>query len=548
MIRRSLRLLGGLLAAAACFEAPLAAQRPLEEWIDAAGLGAHLRFLASDLLEGRGVGTRGDELAQSYLEAQFRAAGLAPGVDGQSYRQPVPLVGHTSQARSPLAIRSAGKPPLELQWLQDFVAGVDAPVATGTWKDAEIVFVGYGIEAPEQGWDDWKGVDVRGKVLLMLNDDPDWDPQLFAGKARLYYGRWTYKYEIAAAKGAAGALIVHTTPSAGYGWNVVQSSFARERFDLEGDAGPRTAIRGWVSEEAASRIAELGGAKLADLVAAARTKEFRPRPLGVTAALELTAEVRPIQSSNVCAILPGSDPSLANEWVVLSTHFDHLGRNPALEGDQIHNGAVDNASGCAGLITVARALQATGLRAKRTLCFLAVTAEESGLLGSQHFASSPPIPRERIAACLNIDSLARFGAAKDVAVIGKGKTELDADVEAIAASFGRTVVGDLEPDKGRFYRSDQFSFARVGIPAIYLGPGLNLIGEPEGEGARKVQRWTMQHYHQPSDEWSESWDLSGAVSDLRLFARLVLRVGDRAQAPQWVAGDEFERLRPRRAQ
>jgi Zn-dependent M28 family amino/carboxypeptidase len=548
MTPRSQDLLRGALLAATTLCSTLHAQRPLEEWIDAAGLGAHLRFLSSDLLEGRGVGTRGDELAQSYLEAQFRAAGLLPGAADGSYRQPVPLVGHTSRALTPLAIRGANENALELRWLEDFVAGVDAPVAQAAWKNAEIVFVGYGIEAPEQGWDDWKGVDVRGKVLLMLNDDPDWDPLVFAGKARLYYGRWTYKYEIAAAKGAAGALIVHTTPSAGYGWNVVQSSFARERFDLAGDASPRAAIRGWVSEEAAARIASLGGAKLAELVAAARTKEFRPRSLGVAASLELAAEVRPIQSSNVCALLPGSDPQLAQEWVVLSSHFDHLGRNPALEGDQIYNGAVDNASGCAGLITVARALQATGLRAKRTLCFLAVTAEESGLLGSQHFASSPPIPREKIAACLNIDSLARFGAAQDVAVIGKGKTELDQDVEAIAQSFGRGVVGDLEPDKGRFYRSDQFSFARVGIPAIYLGPGLNLIGEPEGEGARKVQRWTMQHYHQPSDEWSEQWDLSGAVADLRLFARLALRVGDRDRAPQWVAGDEFERLRPRRAQ
>lgn len=524
-------------------------EAPTDRWIDEKVLGAHLRFLADDLLEGRGVGTRGDELAQAYLESQFRLAGLVPGGPDGAWRQPVPLVGYRSRPRGPLVVETGSgsdERRLEFAWSDQFVAGIDGGRAEARWSACEFVFVGYGIEAPEERWDDYQGAELDGKVLVFLNNDPSHDPELFAGARRLYYGRWSYKYEIAARKRAAGALVIHTTPSAGYGWNVVQSSFTRESFDLAQEESPRTEIRGWLTEEAARSLFAFGGHDYDALVERAQTRAFAPVPLGVRASLAMDAEVRQIASANVCGLLPGSDPTRSEEIVVISSHFDHLGRNPELEGDTIYNGAVDNASGCAGLLTVARAFQLAGSRPRRSLLFLAVTAEESGLLGSRYFAQDPPVPRERLVACLNIDSLARFGAAHDVAVIGLGKTDLDADVEAVAAAFGRRVVGDLEPDKGRFYRSDQFSFARVGVPAIFLGPGMDLLGSGPDEGARKVQRWTLRHYHQPSDEWSEDWDLTGAVADLRLLARLAQRVCDREDPPRWTPGDEFERLRPAR--
>lgn len=504
----------------------------------------HIRFLASDLLEGRSPATRGDRLAQEYVAAQMEAVGLEPAAPGGGWFQTFDLVGVRSHGPGTLRL-SRGGDALELLSYDEYVAysGVQAPEARV--EDAEVVFVGYGIVAPEYGWDDYKGADLKGKVLLMMNNDPEEDPRLFAGNTRLYYGRWTYKYEIAAELGAAGAIVIHTTASAGYPWQVVQTSNTGERFSLPHDGGPRLQVRAWASEDACRRIAALAGQDLDTLRAAARKKDFKPLPLGVRLSLALRNDVQRKPTANVIGRLPGSDSALAREAVIYTAHHDHLGikaeANPG--EDAIYNGAFDNASGVAALLAIADAFKALPQAPKRSLLFASLAAEEQGLLGSEYLADHPPLPAGRLAANINIDGINTLGRTRDLTMIGLGKSSLDDYVKALTEMQGRTLVPDQFPDRGFFYRSDQFNLAKVGVPAAYFHSGTDVIGKPPGWGKQQREKYEAKDYHQPSDELRDDWDLSGAVEDAQLMFYLGFKVANAPRLPAWKPGDEFEAAR-----
>ncbi|GMU66007.1 MAG: hypothetical protein AMXMBFR36_22810 [Acidobacteriota bacterium] len=519
----------------------LAAAPAVAGAITADALAAHTRFLASDLLEGRGPGSRGDELTRAYLATQLEAAGLEPGGTEGSWEQRFSMVGIASSAPAEWRFESA-RGAVTLAGKGEFIAGsgVQAPLAALT--DAEVVFVGYGIEAPEHDWDDFKGVDLRGKVLLMLNNDPDWDPELFAGKTRLYYGRWTYKYESAARQGAAGAIIVHTTPSAGYPWQVVESSWSGEQFELPDAGEARLQVKAWTSEEATRRLLKAAGHDFDALSEKARSHDFRPVPLGLKTSLAIDAKVRSVETANVLGLLRGGDSELADEVVVYSGHHDHLGMGSG-EGDVIHNGAIDNATGCAQLLGIARAFAALPERPRRSILFAFVAAEEQGLLGSRWFAEHPTFPPGKIAANVNLDAGNVFGPTADVTYIGYGKSSLDAVIEAAAAAQGRRVIGDTMPDRGFFYRSDQFNFARIGVPALYIDGGKEFVGKDPEFGRKLQERYESTCYHQPCDEFSEDWDFSGLVQDAELAFACGRAIADADAMPRWNPGDEFEARR-----
>jgi Zn-dependent M28 family amino/carboxypeptidase len=512
--------------------------------IRAEGLRGDIRFLASDLLEGRGPATRGDQLAQAYIASRMEAIGLEPGAPGGGWFQPVDIVGVRSENPDTIRFRRGGE-TLEVRYREDFIAFSGLAESEARVDDAEVVFVGYGIVAPEYGWDDYKGADVQGKVLLMMNNDPADDPKLFAGKTRLYYGRWDYKYEMAGRRGAAGAIIVHTTPSAGYSWQVVQTSWTGEGFSLPDDPTPRVAVKAWATEDASRKIARLGGQDLDALRAAAEKKDFRPVPLGVTLSLVLKNQVQKARTANVIGRVPGRDPVLAKEAVLFTAHHDHLGtKQGARPGeDAIYNGALDNASGVAAILAAAEAMKALAPPPKRSIYFAAVAAEEQGLLGSRYLAQHPPVPVGRIAADINVDGVNIWGRSRDITMIGLGKSSLDDWVTALAAMQGRRVVPDQFPDKGYFYRSDQFSLARVGVPAAYLEAGTDIIGKPPGWGKEQHDAYEARDYHQPSDELRDSWDLSGVVEDVQLMFYLAVRVANDTVMPAWNPGDEFEAVR-----
>ncbi|MCY1034384.1 M28 family metallopeptidase [Corallococcus sp. BB11-1] len=506
-------------------------------------LRAHVRFLASDLLEGRGPGTRGDALAQEYIATQFEGLGLKPGAPDGGYLQRFDLVGINSHPGAMTFQAKSGR--VELKPREDFIAvsGVQAPEAK--LDASELVFVGYGIVAPEFQWDDFKGVDLKGKTLVILNNDPEDDPRLFAGKARLWYGRWDYKYEQAAKTGAAGAIILHTTPSAGYPWQVVRTSWTGEQFELPAGDAPRLQVKAWTTEDATKQVLKLAGHDLEALRAAAQKRDFRPVPLGVTLSLRITSEVHRRPTANVLGLLPGSDPTLSKQVVLYSAHHDHLGKkDDGKPGDDvIYNGAVDNASGVAAMLAVARAFTALPTPPRRSILFAAVAAEEYGLLGSAYLAAHPPVPTGRIAANVNVDGANILGRTRDITVIGLGKSSLDGFVTAMAKTQGRTVKADQLSDRGFFYRSDQFNFARMGIPAAYFGSGMDFIGKPDGWGREQRGTWEAKHYHQPSDELRPEWDLSGAVEDTRLFFLVGAQVARAPEMPTWNKGDEFEAAR-----
>ena len=507
---------------------------------------ADIRFLSSDLLEGRGPATRGDRLARAYLASRFEAIGLEPGAPGGAWEQPFDLVGST--ATCPRVLRVArGDAGEDLRFLEDYVAFSGLQASEATLHDAEVVFVGYGIVAPEHGWDDYKGADLRGRVLLFLNNDPEADPRLFAGKRRLYYGRWDYKYEIAARLGAAGAIILHTDASAGYGWKVVPASWTGEQFSLPTAPGePALAVKGWVTEESGRRIARLGGHDLDALRAAAEERTFRPVPLGVRVSLSLRNDVQRRSSANVIGLLRGRDPELSREAVVYTAHHDHYGAKPGLSGETVvYNGALDNASGLAALLAIAEAFVALPEGPRRSILFAAVAAEEHGLLGSDYLARHPPVPAGRLAANINMDGMNIWGRTRDVPVIGLGKSSLDDWVRAVAEAQGRVVVPEAFPDKGAYYRSDHLSFARIGVPAIYVDAGTEVLGKPSGWGRERQREWEARHYHQPTDDLTADWDFSGAVEDARLLFHLGAKVAEAPLAPAWRPGDEFEAARKR---
>ncbi|QDT04030.1 Bacterial leucyl aminopeptidase precursor [Rubripirellula lacrimiformis] len=504
----------------------------------------HVRFLADDLLEGRGPGSRGDAITQLYLSAQFQALGLQPAAADGTWFQPVPLVGVKTEAPAEIQFKS-GDQSVTVQSGTDFMSTIGSPKTKASITDAELVFIGYGIQAPEYDWDDFKDVDLTGKILVVMNNDPSDDPELFAGRRRLYYGRWDYKYESAARQGAAGAIIIHTTPSAGYPWQVIQTSWAGEEFELRDAGGPRMELKAWATEDAARKIVACGGQDLDALRAAAETRDFRPVPLGVTLSVDLAAKVRTQDSANILARLPGSDPELADEHVIFMAHHDHLGMSAErdINGDNIYNGAVDNASGTAALLAIAKACVELNPRPARSVLFAAVAAEEQGLLGSKYFAADPPIPPGKLAAVINIDSTNVLGRTHDVNVIGKGKSSLDVHVEAVATSQGRVVTPDHFPDRGYYYRSDQFSLAKIGVPGVYLHSGINVVGKPDGWGKAQLDDWVEKVYHQPSDEYRDDWNLSGTIEDTRLLFEVGIRVANDAEMPFWNPGDEFEAAR-----
>lgn len=504
-----------------------------------AALRAHVRFLASDLLQGRAPGSSGGKLARAYLASQLEALGLLPAGDNGTYEQKVPMVEVATKAPTSWRFSGPGG-ALALENRRDFVVFSGLQAEKVTLPPSELVFVGYGIVAPEYGWDDFKGLDARGKVLVFLNNDPDWDPRLFAGTTRLYYGRWSYKYEMAAKLGAAGAIIIHTTPSAGYPWEVVVSSWSGPQFELPAGEEPRVPVKAWVTERAARDLFALGGKSLDDLVAKARSREFRPESLGVITSLVLESQLSQVEGANVLGLLPGADPRLKEELVVLSAHHDHLGVGlPDATGDTIYNGARDNAAGCAQVLVVAQALAQRAPRPKRSVLVAFVEAEEYGLLGSAYLAAHPPVPPGRIAAVVNYDGGNIFGRTRDVAHIGGGKSTLDAVLEAAAAKQNRVVVGDPFPDRGSFYRSDHFSLARIGVPGLYFKSGTDYLGRPPGWGRQKAEEWEAKHYHRPSDELTPEWDFSGMVEDAELGLWCALAIANELSLPQWVPGDEF---------
>ena len=518
----------------------LPAAQEAAEAIDAASLKAHVAALASDEMGGRGPGSEGDRMAQDYLIEQMKALGLEPGGANGAWKQPFDIVGITSKVPETWTFESGGQ-TLDLAWHEQFIANAGVQEDSASIDGAEVVFVGYGIEAPEYDWNDFGDVDVSGKVLLILNNDPDWDPELFEGDRRLYYGRWSYKYEKAAEMGAVGAIIHHTRPSAGYPFGVVQSSWTGPQFELPAAGEPRLQIAAWTSESATKELVTLGGFDLDELIESAKSRDFQPVPLGITTSLSVTSEIERTQTANVLGKISGSDAELADEHVIYGAHFDHLGiGEPDDDGDTIYNGALDNATGTAALLEIAQAMKQLPRAPRRSVTFAFWAAEEQGLLGSEFFAQNPPMPAGKMAANINIDGANIWGLTKDIVFVGYGKSSLDEVIRRWAGEQGRTVKPDQFPDRGFFYRSDQFNLAKIGVPAIYLDTGVEFIGQPEDFGREAIEAWEGEHYHQQSDELVDSWNFEGMVQDFRLYFFAGVDIAEADEMPRWTPGDEFE--------
>jgi Zn-dependent M28 family amino/carboxypeptidase len=520
--------------------------------IDAAQILERTRALSADEFEGRAPGTKGEELTVKYLEDEFRKLGLQPGNSDGTFVQNVPLVGITGTNAQPLTI-TKGAQKATFKWSDEVVAWSKHVAPAASIKDSEVIFAGYGVTAPEFNWDDFKDVDVKGKTIIVLVNDPQvpdpadpskLDQKLFNGTAMTYYGRWTYKYEEGARRGAAGILIVHETGPAGYPFSVVQGNL-REKFDLvtpDKNRG-RSAIEGWVTLDAAKRILKMGGQDFDALKKQALTPEFKPVPLGLRASLAMRNTMRTLDSRNVLAKVEGADPEGRNEYVVYTAHWDHLGVGAPVNGDRIYNGALDNASGVAALLEIARAFTTVQPRPKRSILFLMVTAEEQGLLGSQHYAVTPIYPLVRTLANINIDGVNQWGRTRDITVIGMGASELDDILREAAGAQQRTLRPDPEAEKGFYYRSDHFNFAKQGVPALYTDSGVEYIGKPADYGQKKRDEYTSTDYHAPSDEVKPDWDLSGAVEDAQLMFAVGYRVANGDTFPEWKPGNEFRAKR-----
>ncbi|MBI4481946.1 MAG: M28 family peptidase [Acidobacteria bacterium] len=502
---------------------------------------AHLRFLSDDLLEGRGMGARGGELAARYIAAQFEAMGLRPAGERGTYFQRVPIVGITADPSLKLEV-ARGERRIELAFPGQFVGGsqLQEPAVD---LDGEMVFVGYGIHAPEFQWDDYKGADLRGKVLLMLvNDPPAEDPRFFGGKALTYYGRWTYKYEEAARRGAAGAVLIHTPESAGYGWQVVENSWGKERFALERRAGePALKLASWIHLDAARSVLDLASQTFEDLKKQAEQRDFRPVELGLRVRARVRNQIRKFEGDNVLGLLPGSDPVLSKEYVLYTAHYDHLGVGKPVDGDAIYNGAADNGSGVAAMLAIAHAFSRIRPAPRRSLLFLGVAAEESGLLGSEYYAAHPLFPLERTAANINLDEINRRGRTMSLVALGADKSSLESNFQKVAERLGVRLSPDPNPEQGFYFRSDQFNLAKVGVPAVYLDAGLDYVGKPEGWGQKEFEEYNAKRYHQPSDQFDPSWELEGTVQIAEMALRVGLDVANQARKPQWKQGSEFQR-------
>ncbi|HWQ56518.1 MAG TPA: M28 family peptidase [Bryobacteraceae bacterium] len=521
-----------MIAAALAF--PLAGQQ-----ISAERIRAHTKFLASDYMEGRGVGARGGDLATEYLATAFAVAGALPAGENGTYFQRVPLVGVETQPGVQLSAVSKGK-TVPFRWAEDFVGLNHKQQASGRLT-AEAVFVGHGISAPEFQWDDYKGTDVRGKVVVLFtNEPPSEKADFFGGRALTYYGRWTYKYEEALRRGAAGAIIIHTTPTAGYGWDVVRNSWGHENpFVKLAPNEAALAFAGWVTREAGEKLLGLSGRNVESLLKAAESRDFKPIPLNVRINAVIPSKVRQIDTRNVAAVVPGSDPELKKEAVVFTAHWDHLGIGTPVDGDAIYNGAVDNATGCAMLIEMARAWAELPQKPRRSALFLAVTAEEGGLRGSEFYANHPIFPAGKTAAAFNFDAIHPYGRTKDVVLTGAERTTLWPVVEAAANRMGLVIKPDPRPEQGSYYRSDHFSMATVGIPAFTVEAGSDVLGKPPGFADQLFREFNARHYHQPSDEFHDDWDFSGLEQMARFGILIALDTANQDALPTWRAGDEF---------
>ncbi len=523
------------------------AQRPATLPVDTAAMDAHLRFLASDLLEGRAPATRGGRLAAAYVAAQFQTLGLEPAGANGTYFQPVALVGMTPQPAF-----SWGKPgtaPDTLAYRDAFVAWAERPEADVS-ATGEVVFVGYGIRAPEWQWDDFKGADLRGKVLLMLVNDPGLvDTTIFLGKILTYYGRWTYKLEEAARQGAAGAVLIHTTESATYPWEVVRGSWSVEQFKLDQPQSPSLAFAAWVTESSARGALTKVGLNLDSLTRAAARRDFHPVPTGLTAAVRIHSALRRVESENVTARLPGaggaggrSDPRLASQAVLLTAHWDHKGIGPVVRGDSIYNGAEDNASGVAALLGAAKALTQLP-RPARSILFVATTAEESGLLGSEAYVQHPLVPLAQTAAVLNLDVTNVRGATRDIGALGMDRSTLG-PVFQTAARAESLKVGSQPDVRGSFFRSDHFPFVRAGVPALSIKPGIDFVGRPQGWGEEQENIYNQQRYHQPSDEFQPTFRYAGLAQEVRVTVRTARAIANDPTMPRWLPTSEFQRPQP----
>ncbi len=508
--------------------------------VDTAAIDAHLRFLASDLLEGRAPATRGGQLATAYIAAQFQALGLEPAGDKGSYFQPVALVGMTPQPT--FTWSKPGSPPDTLPFRDAFVAWAERP-ESDIGATGEVVFVGYGIRAPEWKWDDYKGMDLHGKVLLMLVNDPGLvDSTVFLGKILTYYGRWTYKLEEAARQGAVGAILVHTAESATYPWDVVRSSWTVEQFKLDQARSPSLAIAGWVTEAAARAELAKAGLNLDSLSRAAARREFRPVSTGIQASVHVTSALRRVQSENVAARLPGRDPQLAEQAVLITAHWDHKGIGPVVGGDSIYNGAEDNASGVAAILGAAESLTRMA-RSARSIVFVATTAEESGLLGSEAYVQRPLLPLARTAAVLNLDVTNVRGATRDIGALGMDRSSLGPVFEAAARAEGVRV--ESQPDvRGSFFRSDHFPFARAGVPALSIKPGVDFVGRPKTWGEEQENSYNEHRYHQPSDEYQTTFRYDGLAQQVRVTVRTAQAIANNRDLPRWLPSSEFQRPQP----
>ena len=522
--------------------------QPALEAITPDGLLAHIKVLASDEFEGRAPGTKGEELSVKYITDQFKQIGLKPGNSDGTYTQEVPLAGIKSAPRMSFVV---GDKTIDLKSPDDFVASSARLQSEIKIDKSDVVFVGYGVVAPEYGWDDYKGVDVHGKTILMLIGDPPvpdpkdpskLDDKMFKGKAMTYYGRWTYKYEIAAQKGAAAAIIIHETEPAGYPWQVVRSSWGKENFELDNPNKNMDAVsaRSWITHDVAKKLFTDCGQDFDALKKSVVTKGFRPVALNAKANIDIKQQIRSFKSHNVISKLEGDDPKLRDEYIIYTAHWDHLGRHPELQGDQIFNGAIDNASGVASVIELGAAFTKLNPPPKRSVLFMATTAEEAGLLGAKYYAEHPLYPLEKTLADINIDGINPWGKTRDLEDLTNNNSTLDDLLGQAAARQGRVMKPNSEPEKGGFYRVDSFEFAKVGVPALHAARGIEIIGKPPGYGKQKRDEFIAKHYHQSSDEVDPTWDLSGAVQDVQLLFEVGYEVANGDKFPEWKAGSEFK--------
>jgi Zn-dependent M28 family amino/carboxypeptidase len=524
--------------------------QPALEAITPDGLLAHIKVLASDEFEGRAPGSKGEDLSVKYIADQFKKIGLKPGNPDGTYTQEVPLAGIQSEPRMSFVV---GDKTMDLKYPDDFVASSARLQPEIKIEKSDLVFVGYGVVAPEYGWDDYKNVGVKGKTLLMLIGDPPipdpkdpskLDDKMFKGKAMTYYGRWTYKYEIAAKKGAAAAIIIHETEPAAYPWQVVRSSWSKENFELDNPNKNMDAVpaRSWITLDIAKKLLADSGQDFDALKKSAIAKGFRPVVLNAKANIEIKQQVRSFKSHNVIGKLEGSDPKLNGEYVIYTAHWDHLGRHPELQGDQIFNGAIDNASGVASVIELAAAFTKINPPPKRSVLFMTTTAEEAGLLGAKFYAEHPLYPLEKTLADINLDSMNVWGKARDIEDLSLGFSTLDDLLATAAKQQGRSAIPDSRPDKGKIYRADNFEFSKAGLPSLYIGKGEHLLSRPE-TAPLKSDEYDSTDYHQVSDEVHPDWDLSGAVQDVQLVFEVGYEVANGDKFPEWKPRSEFKAKR-----